>query len=169
MLKKFKLKNVAVIVAFGLFSMGLNASTVTGFTTSHANLKQLVNMTTGASDQINFGVIYIGANTNATVTLDPITANLSYSGTGVQLGGGSSIAKFTFDGSAGAVINLSVSGGNLTSSSSSSIPATYNASVSSVTLDEVGSGSFSVGGVLTLTNNLTPGIYTGYVNVTASY
>ena len=29
MLKKFKLKNVAVIVAFGLFSMGLNASTVT--------------------------------------------------------------------------------------------------------------------------------------------
>ena len=169
MLKKFKLKNVAVIVAFGLFSMGLNAGTVTGFVTSNVDLKQLVNMTNGSSSTINFGVIYIGANTNATVTLDPTTAGVSYSGTGEQLGGRSSVANFTFAGSAGAVINLSVSGGDLVGPSSSRISATYNTSVSSVTLDEEGSGSFSVGGILTLTNELAPGIYTGYVNVTASY
>jgi hypothetical protein len=169
MLKKFKLKNVALVFAFGLFSMSLNAGSVNNYVNSRVDLKQLVNMTNVGSSNVNFGIIYIGANTNATVTLDPVSESVSYSGTGVQLGGGSSVAKFTFEGSAGAVVNLAVSGAPLSNGSSSFINATYNASLSSITLDEQGSGTFNVGGILTLTNNLTPGVYTGYVTVTASY
>ena len=168
MLKNFKLKNVALIIAVGLFSVGLHAGNVSKYVQSYADLKQLIDMTSSGSNSINFGVIYMGMNANATVTLDPMNGSIFASGTGVQLGGGATLASFAFRGTAGSVINISTSGGSL-NNSSSSIPATYVASSSTVTLDDEGNGSLSVGGVLTITNNLTPGVYTGYLTVTASY
>ena len=75
---------------------------------------------------------------------------------------------FLFSGSEGQTINLSVTGTSLTSEGNT-IVSNYNLSSSTVTLSGAGKGTVGVGGALTLTNNIVPGIYNGTVSVTASY
>ena len=138
--------------------------------TATATAEVLETLTLTATGDLNFG--QIAANTGGTVT---VNANSTVSSTGTLISTGTR-APATFDvtGSANtsvavtlpsAAVNLTRSGGTETMSL-----AGFNSNPNGAfQLDAGGTGSFSVGGTLTVANGQVPGSYSGTFPVSVEY
>ena len=158
----------AVLIALTVASPTLagtgNTSTATG--TATATIVAPIVLTHPASASLNFGRFTRGTGGTVTVT----ATGVGSVGSDVTFVPGSTTAadSFTVAGDANRSYSIATSGGNVTSGATN-LAFTPAASASTATLSATGTGSFTVGGTLTVTATAPTGAYSGTYTATVSY
>ena len=167
MRNSLRIAALGAALAAGSFATSANAAATA---TATATAEVLETLTLTAVDNLNFG--QIAANAGGTVT---VNANSTVSSTGTLISTGTRApATFNVTGSANttvavtlpsAAVNLTRSGGTETMSL-----AAFNSNPNGAfQLGAAGTGSFSVGGSLTVANGQAPGAYSGTFPVSVEY
>jgi|NOAtaT_5_FD_contig_51_5077494_length_1848_multi_4_in_0_out_0_3 hypothetical protein len=162
------LRKILFLLLLSVCSVKLYSSTATATVDTDADIKLLVSVKESVGTSVDFGIIYVEANTSGTVTLSP-SGSIAATGN-IHLGGGHKVAEFTFSGDSGSTVNITLQSTPLQKvNGSGTLNASYVASVSSLALDGSGAGVARVGGNLTISPNTAIGLYSGNLTLTANY
>ena len=146
------------------FAASGNTSTANGTATALVVAPIVLTHTSGAV--LNFGKFTVGAG--GTVVVTPTGAGSTTSDVGFVPGSTTSADSFSIVGDPNRSYSITTTGGNVSNGSKSMSFSTL-ASATSGTLGSTGSGSFTVGGTLTVTGTETAGAYTGTYSATVTY
>jgi hypothetical protein len=177
---KSVLRYTAAGVALATLGIASNASAATGSAAARAEILSNLTVTVAASDAtLNFGQItdngVVGTSTVAVSPLDVRTC-----GANLTCGAGVTPNAPTFNVTGFANQSVAVTfpnpvevldrvGGAIGSMPYQMNVGTFLSSANTVTLSSTGTGSFSVGGTLTVNAGQAPGVYTGTVAVQVEY
>jgi len=174
---KSVLRYTAAGLALATVGFASNASAATGSATASAEI--LSNLQISANGTVlNFGQITDDGPlaADSTVVLDP-AGGLTCGTDLICQAGTSSVPTFTVGGFAGETVDVSFpaastlltrSGGALGGMEFQMTVDTFTSSAATVTLTG-GTGTFTVGGTLSVRPNQAPGVYTGAVSVQVEY
>lgn len=169
------MKSILRISAAGLalasFGIASSASAATATADAQAQIMAALTVTLDATAQdLDFGTI--AQNTaGGTVDLAPTSGNLTCSG-GVVCSGSGESPNFDLAGAPGLTVSVSFSNPNISLAGpvgSTPMNVALVSSVPSVVLSGAGTGTFDVGGTLTVGASQAAGTYTGTLEVVALY
>lgn len=162
------MKRLSILSFALIFISSINilfaAPTTTKKFTSKATISKLLTIT--QTQQLNFGLIYVNRIQSGTVML-PVSGNISSSVH--TLGGGETVGRYTIAGASNSGVSIAVDTNGTLSNGTTILSITYIPSATSVTLNNTGSGSLTVGGILTLPSTTPATTYSGTFNITVSY
>ena len=166
--------NKTIAIASALLATALVASpaaAVSPASQATANAKIYKPLTISKVQNLDFGVIVLGAGAWAgeVVSISQAGALTCGGGTNLTCSGSPQVAKYHLVGTNNAVVTVSCPGFNLTGPGTLAFtpnaPATVNLGASGVTTGV----DFSIGGSITLASTTPDGVYSGTFAVTADY
>ncbi|WP_421854544.1 DUF4402 domain-containing protein [Novosphingobium sp.] len=162
--KLFPATLIAFATASPAFAGSGNTSSATG--TATATIVAPIVLTHPASASLNFGRFTRGTGGTVTVT----AAGTASVGSDVTFVPGSTTAadSFTVAGDANRSYSIATTGGSV-SSGGTNLAFTTTPSAVTGTLSGTGTGSFTVGGTLTVSNAAPTGAYSGTYSATVAY
>lgn len=159
-----KILGVAGVIAFGgISAMPAHAASATG----DATVKVMSGLAVSKTSDLNFGRLVPGSGTETlTVAADgTVTCGGTLTCFGTKTPG-----NFSVTGAAGEVVTVQIANSAITLSNGSyTMPVSLSTPANSMTLSVDGTGSFKVGGVLTVASTQAPGTYTGQYSVSVNY
>lgn len=177
---KSVLRYTAAGLALATVGIASNASAATGSAAARAEILSNLTVTVDAGDStLNFGQITDnGVVGTSTVAISP--ADVRTCGANLTCGAGVTPNAPTFNVTGFANQSVAVTfpntvetldrvGGAIGSMPYQMNVGTFTSSANTVTLSSTGTGSFSVGGTLTVNAGQAPGVYTGTVAVQVEY
>ena len=167
------LRIAALAAASALVATPALAAPVSSSPAATATVTIVRALTLTANQNLDLGTVVIG---NAivgsdTVSLSNAGVHVCGSGGALTCSGTNQVAKYTVTGAAGQSVAVTVAASNLTSGANTLL-FTPNAASSAVALANVGgvgTGSFDLGGSVTVTGATKDGVYSGNMNVTVDY
>ena len=162
------LATAGALAALALTAAPAQAATPTQQATATARIYTPLSITFARN--LDFGVVVLNNTTFASETVSVAASNGAVTcGGGVNMtcSGTPTSARYTLQGSAGAVVAISSPGFNL--SNGAATLAVTPAFAGTVTLDGTGAGAVNLGGSIPVAGNTPEGVYTGTFNVTANY
>ena len=164
-------KLLAIVAASGLVLASSPAAAVSPASQATANAKIYKPLTISKVQNLDFGVIVLGAGAWAgeVVSLSQAGALTCGGGTNLTCSGSPQVAKYHLVGTNNATVTVSSPGFNLTGPGTlaftPSAPATVNLGATGSTTGV----DFSIGGSITLASTTPDGVYSGTFAVTADY
>ena len=164
-------KLLAIVAASGLVLASSPAAAVSPASQATANAKIYKPLTISKVQNLDFGVIVLGAGAWAgeVVSLSQAGALTCGGGTNLTCSGSPQVAKYHLVGTNNATVTVSSPGFNLTGPGTLAFtpnaPATVNLGATGSTTGV----DFSIGGSITLASTTPDGVYSGTFAVTADY
>ena len=164
-------KLLAIVAASGLVLASSPAAAVSPASQATANAKIYKPLTISKVQNLDFGVIALGAGAWAgeVVSLSQAGALTCGGGTNLTCSGSPQVAKYHLVGTNNATVTVSSPGFNLTGPGTlaftPSAPATVNLGATGSTTGV----DFSIGGSITIASTTPDGVYSGTFAVTADY
>jgi hypothetical protein len=164
-------KLLAIVAASGLVLASSPAAAVSPASQATANAKIYKPLTISKVQNLDFGVIVLGAGAWAgeVVSLSQAGALTCGGGTNLTCSGSPQVAKYHLVGTNNATVTVSSPGFNLTGPGTlaftPSAPATVNLGATGSTTGV----DFSIGGSITIASTTPDGVYSGTFAVTADY
>ena len=164
-------KLLAIVAASGLVLASSPAAAVSPASQATANAKIYKPLTISKVQNLDFGVIVLGAGAWAgeVVSLSQAGALTCGGGTNLTCSGSPQVAKYHLVGTNNATVTVSSPGFNLTGPGTlaftPSAPATVNLGATGSTTGV----DFSIGGSITIASTTPDGVYSGSFAVTADY
>lgn len=152
----------SAIAALGLGATAANAATATA--TARAKILRQVAVTN--TSDLQFGTIVTGA---AASTVAVSTAGARTCGSGLVCSGTTTAANFNVTGTAAQIVTVSVPGTVTLSAGANNMTASLTSSGATLTLGAGGTGSFTVGGTLSVAAAQADGDYAGTFTATVDY
>ena len=159
-------------------ALGMSSAASAQDATATATAEILEALTLVNDNALDFGTLVVDT-AGGSVSIAPTTGAASVCAGSVICSGTSAPAGFTADGQAGATIdiNLPASAAELrhvdfatSTAIQHNIPLAFSGSATSLTLDATtGTGTFLVGGTLTLDGSEIPGVYSTQFQVSVNY
>ena len=128
-------------------------------------------LTLTANQNLDLGTVTIGNAIAGSQTVSLTNAGVLSCGTaGLTCSGTPKVAKFTVTGASGQSVVVTTSSGNLTSGANTLLfsPNTVG-NVALVATAGVGTGTFDLGGAVTVSGATKDGVYSGNINVSVDY
>jgi hypothetical protein len=147
------------------FAASGSSTTVSGSTT--ATVVGPISLKHTAGAVLNFGTMTVGAGGGDVILTTTGTA-VAIGAIGLVPSAGSSADQFSVTGDPNRNYSVTTGSGYVTAGSSSMLFAT-TPSAAQTTLGATGTGTFSVGGSLSVSSGIAPGVYTGTYTVTVTY
>lgn len=165
---KTALRTAAASVAIASLAVSAPAWAVTETANAEAEILAALDVTLDATrNTLDFGSI-AESGSGGTVTLTP--AGALTCGSGLVCSGAVETPNFGIDGEANAAVNISLTSSNITlTSGANTMPVALSTSAATLTLNGTGTGTFDVGGALTVAANQPVGTYTGSLEVNVVY
>ena len=165
---KSVLRYTAAGVALATFGFASSASAATANADARAEILEPLTVTLNAGDpRLDFGTIALNGATGGTVALT--AANVRTCAATLTCVGTTATPNFNIQGAASRAVSISVPASITLTGTGAPMTVTLTSSVPGLTLSGAGTGTFDVGGTLTVGNNQTAGVYTGTMTVTVLY
>jgi hypothetical protein len=166
---KSVLRITAAGVALATLGFASNASAATASATAQAEILEPLTVTLDAGDpRLDFGTIALNATTGGTVALTP--ANVRTCAATLTCVGTTATPNFDIQGGANRAVSIALVAGTISlTGPGAPMSVALTTSSAGLTLSGTGTGTFDVGGTLTVGNNQAAGVYTGTLNVVVLY
>ncbi len=156
----------AILAAFALSAGAAQAAPVTASATAKAKILKAI--TVNKTADLDFGTIVVGS-TGGTVQVDTAATPARTCAAALTCSASFSPASFGVTGTGSAVVTVSTDASVTLTNGTNTMTASLAKSAGTVTLAANGTGSFGVGGTLTVGANQADGAYSGTFNVSVDY
>ena len=165
---KSVLRLTAAGVALATLGVASNASAATANANATANILQPLTVTLDATNnRLDFGTIALNTTAGGNVTLTP--ANVRTCAAALTCVGTTMTPNFDITGAASTPVTVTLPTGLTLTGPGTAMPLSLTSSATTFSLSAGGTGTFDVGGTLTVGTSQAAGVYTTTMTITVLY